>query len=54
MTTLKLILIVLPILEIAIFIWLLIRKDKKQIKQSVPNENEEVYCEDYERVFYNP
>lgn len=35
MDTLKLILIVLPIIEIAIFIWLLIRKDKKQ-KRSKP------------------
>lgn len=33
MNTLKLTLIVLPIVEIAIFIWLLVRKDKKQKKE---------------------
>lgn len=33
MDTLKLILIVLPIVEIAIFIWLLIRKDKTQKRE---------------------
>jgi hypothetical protein len=55
MTTLKLTLIVLPIIEIAIFIWLLIRKDIKQKeKDPVPNDDEPVYCEDYERIFYNP
>jgi hypothetical protein len=53
MTTLKLILIVLPIVEILVFIIILICKDRKQ-KQPVPHEDTEVYCEDYERVFYNP
>lgn len=33
MNTLKLTLIVLPIVEIAIFIWLLVRKDKKQKRE---------------------
>lgn len=32
MITLKLTLIFLPIIEIAIFIWLLVRKDRKQKK----------------------
>jgi hypothetical protein len=47
MTTLKLTLIVLPIVEIAIFIWLLIRKDRRQ-KKSVAR------YEDYEAIFYDP
>jgi hypothetical protein len=53
MTTLKLTLIVLPIVEIAVFILLLVRKDRKK-KQPAPGDDEPVYCEDYERVFYNP
>lgn len=53
MTTLKLTLIVLPIVEIAIFIWLLVRKDRKK-EPSKPGDEEPVYCEDYERPFYNP
>lgn len=47
MTTLKLTLIVLPIVEIAIFIWLLIRKDRKQKKPVARYE-------DYEAIFYDP
>lgn len=57
METLKLTLIVLPIIEIAIFIWLIIRKDMRQKRtseESKPIDNEPAYCEDYERIFYNP
>lgn len=53
MTTLKLTLIVLPIVEIAIFIWLLIRKDRKQ-KKPVLNDNASARYEDYEAIFYDP
>lgn len=52
MTTLKLTLIVLPIVEILVFILILIFKDRKK-KEPVPDD-EPVYCEDYERIFYNP
>jgi hypothetical protein len=32
-----------------------VRKHNKMFaKDPVPHEDEEVYCEDYERVFYNP
>lgn len=55
MTTLKITLIGLPIVEIAIFIWLLIRKDIKQKrKDPVPIDNMPARYEDYEEAFYNP
>lgn len=55
MTTLKLTLIVLPIIEIAIFIWLLIRKDIRQkADDPVPLDDMPARYEDYEEVFYNP
>lgn len=53
MTTLKLILIVLPIIEIAAFILILIFKDRKQMKET-PHEDTPARYEDYEEVFYNP
>lgn len=56
MTTLKITLIVLPIIEILVFILLLIRKDKKQ-KKEPPCEDMPGHYEDYElseRPYYNP
>lgn len=57
MTTLKLTLIVLPIIEIAIFIWLLIRKDIRQKcdkDNPVPLDDMPARYEDFEECFYNP
>lgn len=57
---LKLVLIGLPLLEIAIFIWLLIRKDIKNKRAKVEPEaydmsdNAPARYEDYEEAFYNP
>lgn len=53
---LKLILIGLPILEIAVFIYLLIRKDKKAVKETRQRieDNAPARYEDYEEAFFNP
>jgi hypothetical protein len=53
MTTLKLTIIVLPIVEILVFILILIFKDRKRKEDPVPDD-EPIYCEDFERPFYNP
>lgn len=53
---LKLILIGLPIIEIAVFIYLLIRKDRKAVnetRQKITDDAPARY-EDYEEAFYNP
>lgn len=60
MTTLKLTLIVLPIVEIAIFIWLIIRNDlrrKRKCEDPVPIDDLPGHYEDYELSewpFINP
>jgi hypothetical protein len=53
MTTLKLILIVLPSIEILVFILILIFKDRKQ-KKEVPHEDVPARYEEFEEAFYNP
>lgn len=54
MTTLKLTLIVLPIVEILVFILILIFKDRKHKEDPIPDDDSPIYYEDCERPFYNP